>query len=66
MVWRHGAKVELCGRAPRTMSLTAAPSATSHLERSASNEDAPLNCGAAGVHAAVSEEAAPAAAWGLR
>ena len=69
MVLRHRAKVELWGRAPRTMSETSAPSATSHLERSASNEVAAMNCDAAGAHAVVSErasEAAPAAARGLR
>ena len=60
MVWRHRATVELWGRAPRTMSVTSAPTATVHLERSASNKVAPWNCDAAGAHAVVSERSGAA------
>ena len=43
------------GRAARTIMAKFVPLATFHLERSASNEVAPLNCDAAGARAAVSE-----------
>ena len=43
------------GRAARTMVRKFVPWATFHLERSASNELASVNCDAAGVRAAVSE-----------
>ena len=69
MVWRHRATVELWGRAPRTVSRKASTGATVptfHLERSPLNLAASMNCDGAGARAAVSEEAAPAAAQGLR
>ena len=55
MRWQQEATMKPRGRAARTMYSTFDPLATFHLERSALNELARLNCEVAGARAAVSE-----------